>query len=118
MAMAMVMVMIIHMIQKMIDIHTHFMYGVDDGSKNLKMTEELLSLSNSQGVKTVFLTPHVRSELSEKQLNEFSKKFNEISEDEVGVLLRLLVASKPGAVVLELGTGTGMGLDWLGSSRV
>ena len=49
-----------------------------------------------------------------KAIHQISQrlKFNEISEDEVGVLLRLLVASKPGAVVLELGTGTGMGLAW------
>jgi predicted O-methyltransferase YrrM len=40
-------------------------------------------------------------------------KFGQISEDEVGVLLRLLVSSKPFAKVLELGTGTGMGLTWL-----
>jgi len=38
--------------------------------------------------------------------------FSQISEDEVGVLLRLLVSSKPFATVLELGTGTGMGLAW------
>lgn len=39
--------------------------------------------------------------------------FGQISEDEVGILLRLLVSSKPFATVLELGTGTGMGLAWL-----
>jgi predicted O-methyltransferase YrrM len=39
--------------------------------------------------------------------------FGQLSEDEVGVLLRLLVSSKPFAKVLELGTGTGMGLAWL-----
>jgi predicted O-methyltransferase YrrM len=42
-----------------------------------------------------------------------SLKFQQISEDEVGVLLRLLVSSKPKAKVLELGTGTGMGLAWI-----
>ena len=40
-------------------------------------------------------------------------KFGQISEDEVGVLLRLLVSSKPRAKVLELGTGTGMCLSWI-----
>ena len=40
-------------------------------------------------------------------------KFGQISEDEVGVLLRLLVSSKPRAKVLELGTVTGIGLSWI-----
>ena len=50
-----------------------------------------------------------------KAIHQISQKlkFSEISEDEVGVLLRLLEASKPSASVLELGTGTGMGLAWL-----
>ena len=39
--------------------------------------------------------------------------FGQISEDEVCVLLRLLVSSKPFATVLELGTGTDMDLAWL-----
>ena len=39
--------------------------------------------------------------------------FGQISEDEVCVLLRLLVSSKPFATVFELGTGTDMGLAWL-----
>jgi predicted O-methyltransferase YrrM len=53
-----------------------------------------------------------------KAIHQISQrlKFNEISEDEVGVLLRLLVASKPGAIVLELGQVRVW--DWLGSSRV
>ena len=63
----------------MIDIHTHFMYGVDDGSKDLKMTKELFSISYSQGTKIIFMTPHVNSSLSVEQEKEFKYKFNEIS---------------------------------------
>jgi protein-tyrosine phosphatase len=76
---AMVMAMITHMIQKMIDIHTHIMYGVDDGSKDLNMTKEMLSMSISQGVNVIFLTPHINSSLSEEKFNEYKKRFNEIS---------------------------------------
>lgn len=64
----------------MIDIHTHFMYGVDDGSKNIIMTRELLSISSFQGVKMLFLTPHVNSSVSKQKLNEYNEKFIEISK--------------------------------------
>lgn len=79
MAMVMAMVMITHIIQRMIDIHTHFMHGVDDGSKDLKMTKELLEISSNQGVKKIFLTPHINSKLTEKEINEYNEKFKEIS---------------------------------------
>jgi predicted O-methyltransferase YrrM len=39
--------------------------------------------------------------------------FNMASEPEVGALLAVLAASKPGGRLLELGTGTGHGTAWL-----
>lgn len=79
MVMATGMAMITHMIQKMIDIHTHIMYGVDDGSKDLKMTKEMLSMCKSQGVNVIFLTPHINASISEQKFREYKDKFNEIS---------------------------------------
>jgi protein-tyrosine phosphatase len=79
MAMAMAMAMNIHITQQMIDIHTHLMYQVDDGSKNLEMTREMISISSYQGVKVIFLTPHVNASITENELKEFNNKYNEIS---------------------------------------
>ena len=42
----------------MIDLHTHILPGVDDGSKDLKMSVEMLRRSARQGVSTLALTPH------------------------------------------------------------
>lgn len=39
--------------------------------------------------------------------------FNMASEPKMGVLLRMLAASKPGGRFLELGTGTGISTAWL-----
>lgn len=64
----------------MIDIHTHFLYDFDDGSKNLKMTKELLSLCSFQGIEIIFLTPHVYSSLSKKKYIEYKNKSIEISK--------------------------------------
>ena len=48
MAMAMVTVIVTKM-KKIIDIHNHSMYGVDDGSNNLEMTKILFLNSRKQG---------------------------------------------------------------------
>ena len=63
MVMAMVMAMDTTIVMKkaMIDIHNHFMPEVDDGSKSFEMSKELFSIAASQGVTTIFLTPHVNS---------------------------------------------------------
>lgn len=42
----------------MIDIHTHILYGVDDGVKTLDESINILKNMSKEGVTDVFLTPH------------------------------------------------------------
>lgn len=42
----------------MIDMHTHILPGIDDGSKSVEMSLEMLQRSARQGVSTVVATPH------------------------------------------------------------
>jgi protein-tyrosine phosphatase len=42
----------------MIDIHSHILPGIDDGSKSLEMTETMLEMLRQQGVEAVVATPH------------------------------------------------------------
>lgn len=42
----------------MIDFHTHILPGIDDGSRNVFESTEMLREEMRQGVSTVFLTPH------------------------------------------------------------
>ena len=42
----------------MIDFHTHILPGIDDGSRNLEMTEGMLLEEASQGTDVVVATPH------------------------------------------------------------
>lgn len=51
--------------------------------------------------------------LAQIQADTVALGFSMASEPEVGALLRTLAASKPGGVVLELGTGTGLATAWL-----
>ena len=49
----------------MIDIHSHILPGIDDGSKDIKMTLEMLKMARVNGTKSIFLTPHYCLEFAE-----------------------------------------------------
>lgn len=42
-----------------IDFHTHIIPDIDDGSKSIEMSLEMLRIANENGAKTVILTPHI-----------------------------------------------------------
>lgn len=42
----------------MIDFHTHILPGIDDGSKDIDMTEQMLRMEQSMGVSHIYATPH------------------------------------------------------------
>lgn len=52
----------------MIDIHTHILPSVDDGSSSLEMSIEMIKLELNQGVTDIIFTPHTQFH------NEFNEK--------------------------------------------
>ena len=42
----------------MIDFHTHILPGIDDGSRDIDMTEQMLAAEAAQGVSDIYATPH------------------------------------------------------------
>lgn len=46
--------------KKMIDIHSHILYGVDDGAKDIAESVEMLRDAREQGVTAMIATPHYR----------------------------------------------------------
>lgn len=59
-----------------IDFHTHLLPGIDDGSRDLRMTEEMLREEKRQGVTTVIATPHFYP--GRASMNRFLKKRTEV----------------------------------------
>ena len=55
----------------MIDLHTHFLPGIDDGSQSVEETEEMLRYMAENGVKTVVATPHYYHDI---EIEEFVAK--------------------------------------------
>lgn len=45
-------------INERIDIHTHILPGVDDGSKDIETSVKMLEMEKAQGVSSIVLTPH------------------------------------------------------------
>ena len=66
----------------MIDIHSHILPNIDDGSKSIEESVNLLSILNEQGITEVIATPHFYPHLD--NLEEFSEQrqyqFEELSE--------------------------------------
>ena len=43
----------------MIDLHSHFLYGVDDGARTSDTTVQMLAQAESVGISKLLATPHV-----------------------------------------------------------
>lgn len=64
----------------MIDMHSHIIYGVDDGSKSKEMTLEMLKLSIECGVKKIVATPHYMKGRFNVEYDEVKDKINELRQ--------------------------------------
>lgn len=65
---------------KMIDLHTHFLPGIDDGAKNIDMSMEMLRDSFNQGVGLCVATPHCRLHHRDS-IDSFIRRRSESAED-------------------------------------
>ena len=64
----------------MIDIHTHIIPNVDDGSHSLEESLAMIKHEIDIGVDTIIATPHHIYKRYEKSVEEITKRFNELKE--------------------------------------
>ena len=68
------------MIDKIVDIHSHTIPNVDDGSKSFEESIEMLRLSEKSGTKTMVVTPHYFYNRFEEGYESVEKIFIELLE--------------------------------------
>ncbi|MDD6794037.1 MAG: capsular biosynthesis protein [Clostridiaceae bacterium] len=69
----------------MIDIHSHILPGIDDGSKSISVTLEMLRTAEKDGTKDIIATPHFCREYGELPFKEVKKlvgEFNKVARGE------------------------------------
>ncbi len=61
-----------------VDIHSHLLPGIDDGTKSLEETSALIKKMQGLGINNFILTPHVMEGVWENATEEIVGKFNEL----------------------------------------
>lgn len=77
------------------DIHSHALFGVDDGARDLEESLRMLAISYAEGVRLVCLTPHCNPDM-------FPKSTREKADENFAVLVRA-AQEKFGDLTLLLG---------------
>ena len=66
---------------KVIDIHTHIIPNVDDGSFNLETSIFLIKEEIKQGITDIICTPHFRRGMFETSREEILENYNLLKEE-------------------------------------
>lgn len=75
----------------LVDIHSHILWGVDDGSQSQEMSLQLLRLAVEKGTEAIFATPHVIDKYSSAEWQQALEKLEQLRQlaASAGLPLRL-----------------------------
>ena len=62
------------------DVHSHLIWGVDDGSKSLEMSLEMIGMSVKQGVERIICTPHYSEQFHYYDKAQIIDKFEQLKK--------------------------------------
>ncbi|MCI0486906.1 MAG: hypothetical protein L0229_09925 [Blastocatellia bacterium] len=83
-------------LSKMVDIHSHILYGVDDGARSLGESLEMCRLSAEDGISVIVATPHAHDNVHkthdpvflQRRVDELNEKLGGRPRVELGCELR------------------------------
>ncbi|MCR5202297.1 MAG: hypothetical protein K6D02_04305 [Lachnospiraceae bacterium] len=64
----------------MFDIHTHILPGIDDGSKSLEVTRQMLEIMEEEGITSVMATPHYDMGRNRQDINKIRELAAKVSD--------------------------------------
>jgi protein-tyrosine phosphatase len=76
----------------MVDVHTHIIYGVDDGSPSIKESIRMVLEAEKSGIHAIFATPHYYKDHC--QLRVIEENFNDLKERVSGCGVELYMGSE------------------------
>lgn len=79
----------------MIDMHTHVLFGVDDGAKTIENSLDLIKEEVNKGVSKIILTPHFKKRHGETNVEKITENF---------IILKEIVCKENLKVELFLGS--------------
>lgn len=65
----------------MIDIHSHVIFGVDDGAKNLEQSINIIKEEIDSGVTDLICTPHYRLGMFNSSIEDINENFNLLKKE-------------------------------------
>jgi len=79
-----------------IDIHSHILPGVDDGSKSMDETLRMLTIAYAEGIQIMIATPHYavnKTNIEPEKLRELAKEVN-VAAQELGLNLQIILGNE------------------------
>jgi len=64
----------------MIDIHTHIVFGVDDGARDFEESKEMIRIAMADGTTKMVATSHFEREAFKYPMEDYHKNFDEINK--------------------------------------
>lgn len=78
----------------MIDIHTHLLFGVDDGPSTIEESVEMLERAKAQGVDAMILTPHYRHGMFAYPKERIEENFGALCEPAKRIGMKLFLGTE------------------------
>ncbi len=80
----------------MIDLHSHFLYGVDDGARTSDTTVQMLAQAESVGISKLLATPHVNELTTPVIAHKIKETFHAIFQlmRKAGISIRIQLAGE------------------------
>ena len=69
------------MINGFVDLHSHILPGVDDGSRNMDETVRMLHIAYNEGIRTIFATPHYMAGAKNRPVDQLRAICDEVQKE-------------------------------------